>query len=107
MRFYDLGRTFANSLTHYFLFSFQCLDVSLYGRSDVRLVVIDSMAAQFRTEFAVEETTDRSNTIFGFARQLKMLADEHSLVMLAINQVGWLGGRVQRCLFCSLNFHHT
>jgi RecA/RadA recombinase len=61
----------------------------LQHRSDVRLVVIDSMAAQFRTEFAVEEAADRSNTIFGFARLLKFLADRHDLAVLCINQVFW------------------
>lgn len=45
------------------------------------------MAAQLRTEFAAHESADRANTIFGFARQLKRLADEHDLAVLCINQV--------------------
>lgn len=45
------------------------------------------MAAQFRMEFLADETMDRSNIIFGFARQMKRLADEHDFAVLCINQV--------------------
>ena len=68
-------------------------------RKNTRLVIIDSMAAQLRSEFEAHESMARANTIFGFARQLKRMASEHGLAVLCINQVAGEDGWALRTWF--------
>ena len=56
----------------------------------VRLVVIDSVAGMFRTEFTATNTEDavqRAILLFRFATELKRLADVYHLCVVVVNQV--------------------
>lgn len=55
--------------------------------SNVRLLVIDSLAALFRVEYGRDDGIPRAKTLMAFGRLLKKYADEHSLVVVCVNQV--------------------
>eukprot|EP00007_Cunea_sp_BSH-02190019_P008920 CAMPEP_0174236542 /NCGR_PEP_ID=MMETSP0417-20130205/5648_1 /TAXON_ID=242541 /ORGANISM="Mayorella sp, Strain BSH-02190019" /LENGTH=496 /DNA_ID=CAMNT_0015315207 /DNA_START=70 /DNA_END=1557 /DNA_ORIENTATION=+ len=58
----------------------------LMRRNTVKLVVIDSIAALFRTDFENKEMFHRSELLWDVARQLKYLASEHHAAIVVINQ---------------------
>eukprot|EP01098_Paradermamoeba_levis_P012104 TRINITY_DN5230_c0_g1_i3.p1 TRINITY_DN5230_c0_g1~~TRINITY_DN5230_c0_g1_i3.p1 ORF type:complete len:262 (+),score=83.24 TRINITY_DN5230_c0_g1_i3:485-1270(+) len=53
----------------------------------LRLVVIDSIAALFRADFAFEEAHEKSKVLWKIASQLKFLADVHNAIIVVTNQV--------------------
>mgnify|MGYP002386112797 CR=1 FL=1 len=59
----------------------------LMMRVELRLVVIDSVAALFRYEYKKEESIDRAKSMFNHAHQLKFLSDHYKVGVLVVNQV--------------------
>ena len=59
----------------------------LMAREDVRLVVVDSIAALVRSDFDASEAMRRSEWLFGHATRLKRLAARHDAVIVVTNQV--------------------
>jgi hypothetical protein len=59
----------------------------IHAHSNVRLVVIDSMAALFRIEFGTNDAVDKSKTLSSFAHRLKELSDEFHSPVVCVNQV--------------------
>lgn len=66
-------------------------DVRLLCKTNnVRMVIIDSIAGIFRTEFdtsRMEDRLDRTRAYFTLATELKLLADTYRLCIVVVNQV--------------------
>lgn len=60
----------------------------LLSRGLVRLVVVDSVAALFRSEFQADEGIERARHMLAFAATLHHLSHNYSTPVLCINQVG-------------------
>jgi DNA-repair protein XRCC3 len=60
----------------------------LLSRGLVRLVVVDSVAALFRSEFQADEGIERARHMLAFAATLHRLSHNYSTPVLCINQVG-------------------
>ena len=58
-----------------------------FATGNVRLVVIDSIAALFRVEYDASEGITRSHDLFRFGRLMKRLSDEYHAPFVCINQV--------------------
>lgn len=56
-------------------------------KNPVRLVVVDSIAAIFRSEFDGGELRERLGVLMAVAARLKKLSDEHGCVVVVVNQV--------------------
>lgn len=56
---------------------------------DLRLVVVDSMAALFRSEFGanLDDSVDRAKILFGMAKLMKMLSHHFRVPFVVTNQV--------------------
>jgi hypothetical protein len=59
----------------------------LMMRVELRLVVIDSVAALFRYEYRKEEALERAKSMFNHAHQLKFLSDHYKVGVIVVNQV--------------------
>ena len=59
----------------------------LVKRRGVRLVVIDSIAAVYRADFAYNEGVKRASSLFGVASRLRRLGDVHGCCIIIVNQV--------------------
>lgn len=55
--------------------------------SNIRLIIIDSIAALYRVEFGINDTIKRSESLFKLASFLRNLADEYDICVIIINQV--------------------
>lgn len=55
--------------------------------SNVRLIVIDSIAALFRVEFAIDEGVARSRALADLGQRLHKISFEYSTAIVCINQV--------------------
>ncbi|EGD72375.1 hypothetical protein PTSG_00395 [Salpingoeca rosetta] len=75
-----------NTADEFWMFVHEALP-SLLSSSGVRLVVIDSIAALFRADFALDESAARAHVLFDIGRQLKQLAHAHKTAIVCINQV--------------------
>lgn len=62
----------------------------LLGRHNVKLIVIDSIAAVFRAEFSVSESRERAKRLNAVGGRLRALADNHNIPVVCINQVHFL-----------------
>ena len=60
---------------------------ALLRQQRVRLVVIDSLAALFRTEFTVGQTAQRAQLLRSFGAQLRNISDGFSVAVICVNQV--------------------
>jgi len=59
----------------------------LFRKKPVKLVVIDSIAALFRTEFDAQDSVVRAENMAHHAHQLKMISDEFTIPIVVTNQV--------------------
>ncbi|KAI4903909.1 hypothetical protein NFI96_028825 [Prochilodus magdalenae] len=59
----------------------------LLERGLVRLVVVDSVAALFRTEFQADEAIERARHLLAFSSTLHRLSHKHGVPVFCINQV--------------------
>jgi DNA-repair protein XRCC3 len=59
----------------------------LLQQQQVKLIIIDSIAALFRFEFGSEELLVRSQIIWKLANQLKLLSDSFNIPIVIVNQV--------------------
>ena len=53
----------------------------------VRLVILDSVAAISRAEFALGEEAQRAQSLCGLAQKLRLLSVKHSVAIVIVNQV--------------------
>lgn len=60
---------------------------SLVKTSNIKLVVLDSLAALVRHEFGEENFQERAKILYYIANQFKRLASEYKLVVIITNQV--------------------
>ena len=60
---------------------------SLLARGRVKLIVIDSVAALFRSNFAMEDAVRRAKQLTSLASQLHLLASRHTAAVICVNQV--------------------
>uniref|UniRef100_A0A8C5FNP8 X-ray repair complementing defective repair in Chinese hamster cells 3 n=1 Tax=Gadus morhua TaxID=8049 RepID=A0A8C5FNP8_GADMO len=60
----------------------------------VRLLVVDSVAALFRSEFQADQGLERSRHLTAFATALHKLSASYQLPILCVNQVGVRHGPV-------------
>jgi DNA-repair protein XRCC3 len=60
---------------------------SLLQTGNVKLVIIDSIAALFRFEYASEEIVKRSKMLWRQANQLQLLSDSFNVPFVVVNQV--------------------
>ncbi len=65
----------------------------LLNNSFVKLIVIDSIAGLFRSEFSNEESIERSKLLWKQANQLKLLSDTFNVPIVIVNQVSDLFSR--------------
>lgn len=54
---------------------------------NIRLIIIDSIAALYRVEFGLNETIKRSESLFKLSSHLKNLASKYDICVLIVNQV--------------------
>lgn len=59
----------------------------IVSTSPVKLVVIDSIASFLRTEFDLNESVKRAQTIFTLAKSLKKIASIYNIHIVCVNQV--------------------
>ncbi|XP_028296400.1 DNA repair protein XRCC3 isoform X2 [Gouania willdenowi] len=59
----------------------------LVARGLVRLLVLDSIAALFRSEFQASDWMERNKQLISFSSKIKDLSQQFNLVVLCINQV--------------------
>ena len=69
----------------------------LINRSGIKLVIIDSIAALFRVEFTVRETSQRAKALRSFGAQLHNLTSQYGIAVVCVNQV---------CLSCSRSLQY-
>lgn len=62
----------------------------LLARGRVRLLVVDSVAALFRSEFQPDQGLERSHHLMACASTLHRLSSTYQLPILCVNQVGWV-----------------
>ena len=55
--------------------------------SNVKLIVLDSIAALFRVEYTMNEAIERSKAVNKFGQELLKLSHRHIVAVLCINQV--------------------
>ena len=60
---------------------------ALLKNSDVRLIVIDSIAALFRVEYTLNENVERSRALAELGQKLHKISHEYSTAIVCINQV--------------------
>ncbi|XP_064403342.1 DNA repair protein XRCC3-like [Halichondria panicea] len=60
---------------------------SLLTQHNIKLVVVDSMAALFRVEFSEAQSPQRAQLLRAFGAQLKKLSNEFSAALVCVNQV--------------------
>eukprot|EP01112_Ceratiomyxa_fruticulosa_P014751 TRINITY_DN4256_c0_g1_i1.p1 TRINITY_DN4256_c0_g1~~TRINITY_DN4256_c0_g1_i1.p1 ORF type:complete len:553 (-),score=91.06 TRINITY_DN4256_c0_g1_i1:287-1945(-) len=53
----------------------------------IKLIVIDSIAALFRSEYSRDETMERSKVLWTFANQLKYISERYRVAIVVTNQV--------------------
>ena len=59
----------------------------LLSRNQVRLIVVDSLAALFRSEYDQDKLSTRAKHLASVAWQLRRLADQYHAVVVCVNQV--------------------
>ena len=59
----------------------------LLNRGGIKLVIIDSIAALFRVEFSLGETSKRAKILRSFGAQLRKLSNLYSIPVVCVNQV--------------------
>lgn len=59
----------------------------LLSRGTVKLVIVDSIAALFRSDFQVHETFKRSKLLSSLSAQLRKLSDTFNIPVVCVNQV--------------------
>ena len=59
----------------------------LLSRGNIRLVIIDSIAALFRSEFDFKEAAQRATRLHKFGRQLIRYGSEYNTGFICVNQV--------------------
>ncbi|CAL8315213.1 unnamed protein product [Lota lota] len=62
----------------------------LLAQGLIRLLVVDSVAALFRSEFQADQGLERSRHLMAFASALHKLSSAYQLPILCVNQVGWV-----------------
>ena len=62
----------------------------LINRNGIKLVIIDSIAALFRVEFSVKETSQRAKALRSFGAELHNLANQYGTCIVCVNQVSLL-----------------
>ena len=60
---------------------------ALLSKSNVRLVVLDSVAAIFRSEFDLHELADRAKTLAKLGNKLQRISHQYDLCVVCVNQV--------------------
>jgi len=74
------------------------LDVRIHGlvsKVNLKIIVIDSIAALFRAEYDLNETQERAKVLAKFGRLLLDLSSKYKLCVLCINQVTDLMGQTE------------
>ena len=61
----------------------------LFSKFNVKLIVIDSIAALFRSEFSSMESKQRAKKLNYLASALRNLGDKHGIPIVCINQVNY------------------
>lgn len=59
----------------------------LLNRGAIKLVIIDSIAALFRVEYSLGETSKRAKVLRSFGAQLHKLSNLYSIPVVCVNQV--------------------
>lgn len=59
----------------------------LLSRQNVKLVVIDSIAALLRVEFSADQSIERAEHMFSLAAQLKFISHTFNCIVFVTNQV--------------------
>ena len=59
----------------------------MLSKSNVRLVVLDSVAAIFRSEFDLHELADRAKTLAKLGNKLQRISHQYDLCVVCVNQV--------------------
>ena len=70
----------------------------LLAQGRVRLLVVDSVAALFRSEFQADQGLERSRHLTSFASALHKLSSAYQLPILCVNQVGGVRVRLRSWL---------
>ena len=76
------------------MFVLAVLGAGWWGETDGNggaLLVVDSVAALFRSEFQADQGLERSRHLTAFATALHKLSASYQLPILCVNQVGGLG----------------
>ena len=60
---------------------------SLLRQQDVKLIVVDSLAALFRVEFTAAQAAQRAHLLRAFGAQFRRLSDDYNAAVICVNQV--------------------
>src|SRR5690349_11713249 len=60
---------------------------SLIKQHNIKLLIIDSIAALFRHEYSMEEASHRASLLWKHSNQLKLLSDSFNIPIVVVNQV--------------------
>lgn len=84
-----------NSLASFFFSQCQddlwsLLDIrlpALLNKSNIKLLILDSVAAIFRSEFDLHELADRAKTLAKLGNKLQRISHQYNLCVVCVNQV--------------------